>query len=577
MKSFVAPSPAGALAIAALLSAIPAGRAFAQEAPRPALVVVVAVDQMRGDFVDRFRPHYGEEGIGRMLREGFNYSNCHYEHAATMTGAGHATMMTGSYGHRNGIVANDWWQVDQWREMYCAEDVDARTVTNEGVQAGDGETWPPQPGLPAAAGKATSRSPRNLKSETVGDMLEAATAGRAKTVSISWKDRSSIFMAGKSGDVVLWFDDKLGQFVSSTWYGDQLPEWVAAFNLSGAAARWAGGSWNLLLGGIDPYLALCTADDAPGEGKGPFAGITFPHKMGETDSADASYYGALSFSPFANEVIVDLALEAIREEKLGADDVPDILTLSFSANDLVGHAFGPDSWEVMDITLRTDATLARLMSQLDAQVGEGRWTLLLTADHGVAPMPEVMLPRRVPAGRVSSGAMARDIEAELVKALATPPEGNSTHLEKISWPWLVLNLPQDPEARDKALRAASAAAAALPYVAMAMPVEDLLKLDPSSDATIRALQLSYHPERAGQVAFVFKPYYYFGGTTGSTHGSPYRYDQHVPMLAVGAGIHQGVSFRQVSPPMIAPTVAALLGVLQPSLCEVEPLWAALGG
>ncbi len=554
---------------------IPGGPDVVEPAPAdagpPRLVVVLSIDQLRGDYLPRFLPHLGAGGFRRVLREGFSYRDCRYASANTETGPGHASLLTGAYARGSGIVQNDWFDAKEGREVYCVADDAVKALTPAGARAGGG------------------RSPRRLLAATVGDALEVATNGASKTLSVSLKDRAAILMGGHAADLALWFDPASGDFVSSTWYGDRLPGWVVRLDGPDGDAprlvdRWFRTAWTPSLPDA-AYARCCTSDDYRGESAGPFETNAFPHVLGgnsEGDGPDRRYYECLFASPFGNDLLVDLVARALPDMGLGKDDVPDLLTIGFSANDPIGHAFGPDSWEVMDATIKTDATLARLLDLLDHEVGAGRWTIFVTADHGVADLPEVREDHHLPSGRVSPKALTAGLERHLAKRFG-PALGKGRYVASLDRPWVTLApdaIPfDDPGLRARLADAAARWLADQPGVLWAIPTRALDRASASApDAPLlRALRLCVYPGRSGDVALVLEPGYLLAeGRVGTTHGTPHRYDQMVPLLAMGRGIRHGTSARPVEPPQIAPTVAALLGLVPPDLSEVLPLDEALG-
>ena len=353
-----------AAALLSLCALTAAASSHAQDPPaRPRLVVAIAVDQLRGDYMDRFRSFFGPGGFNLFLQHGASFAEARYEHATTTTCPGHAVILTGSYGAVNGIVANDWFDSKTGREEYCAADSSAKTI--------------------GAAGE--GRSPRNLKGATVGDLLKIASGGSSRVVTVSAKDRSAIMMGGHLADAAYWMIDTL--FVTSTYYRAALPDWAARFNGAGRISSYFGKKWEHLL----PPAAyeMVGPDDVPAEADEAGMGRTFPHPVAGGSVIGKAFVDAFDQTPFSNDVVADFAMEAVTAERLGTDTVPDLLGISFSANDRAGHAYGPDSHEVMDITVRLDRTLARLFGFLDRTVGLSRVVIVLTADHGVAPLPEV--------------------------------------------------------------------------------------------------------------------------------------------------------------------------------------------
>ncbi|MCC7391444.1 alkaline phosphatase family protein [Candidatus Sumerlaeota bacterium] len=533
-----------------------------QQEEFPRLVVVVSIDQFRGDYFDRFRKYFGNGGFQRLTNPGRMYENCYYQHANTITGPGHATMMTGTYAHMNGITANAWFDVAKGGNLYCVADPDAKFLTSDGVAGSE-------------KGEDSAASPRALMAPTVGDVLETATGGKAKTVSISTKDRAAILMGGKSCDIAVWWRSELGEFVSSDYYGTEQPQWLKDFNKSKVGERWFKKSWELSL---EPaaYEEMCTTDDFPTEGTGGYSTRTFPHVIGEkSEKPDKAYYDSLNMSPYANELIVDAAIAAMKNGEVGKDSIPDIMTLSFSCNDLIGHTFGPDSWEVMDATIKTDKTIERLLKALDDEVGSGRWTLFLTADHGVANFPEVLKERRIEAGRANMKEFREGIEKKLAEVYGPAP-ADKPYILSVNQPWMTLRQPENPgNANPDINRVVADYIQTLPFIAFADTTEALLHVPVNGDPLRQSFVYAHYPQRAGGVVFALKPYYYFSSGTGTTHGSPWRYDQFVPLFICGKGIGPGRSSFPVSPPQIAPTISQMLQIPLPAKCEVTAIPGAL--
>ncbi len=562
---------------ASLLTTATSAFASDLQSDQPALIVVVSIDQFRGDYVSKFTPHFGTSGMNRILEEGFWFENCRYQHVSTYTAPGHATLLSGSYGHLNGIVANNWFEKEEDQVVYCVGDSEERKVLSSGVLLEEGETWPPQPqSMLETDGNEGSHSPHRLLSETVGDLLEMKSQGRSHTVSISWKDRAAILMAGRGADTALWFDRDLGEYITSTWYRDRLPDWAIQYNESKSVDQWFKKPWTLSLD-ESIYELVCTPDSFPGESTGGFEKNTFPHVHGwNSASPDKAYYNNMYYSPFSNQSIIDIAERAISEEGLGQDEHPDLLTLGFSSNDPTGHAFGPDSWEVFDAAIKTDEILAELMDLLDERVPDQSWTLFLTADHGVAHLPEYIQQFDQEGGRISLSSFAGSLDGFLkinTDRLEIPESGS--FIKNISVPWIILDLPENKDTARKVKELTRDWLRDQDTVRLAHVTEDLLEKGSSLNRIEEAILRSYFPGRAGDVAFALEPNFFFGGNDGTTHGSPYSYDQHVPLMAIGKGIKQGTSNRFVEPPMIAPTIAELVHVRFPNNCETNPLYEAL--
>ena len=336
---------------------------------RVKLAVLVVFDQMRGDYPARWRSLYGNGGFQRLMTEGAWFTDCHYPYGTTTTGPGHASILTGTCPDHHGIVNNNW--NERGVDVYCAASLR--------------DTIVPPPIVAKGAKPPAGGNPERLLSETVADVLKQTYGPRSKVFGLSLKDRSAILTTGKQPDGAFWFD---GRLITSTYYTERLerryPDWGRPFYRSSRVHQWFGTDWDRFRPDLD-YARHSGPDDAPGE---PANRQSFPHSLTGGKTAGSAYYSALAASPFGNELLLDIAKHCIVGENLGHDSIPDLLVVSFSSNDLIGHAWGPDSQEVMDVTLRTDALLADLLRFLDARVGHGNYTLALTADHGVCPVPE---------------------------------------------------------------------------------------------------------------------------------------------------------------------------------------------
>ena len=348
---------------------------FAQRTPppvkkHPRLVLLIAVDQFRYDYLERFGDLFVQNGLRRMLREGASWTQSNYDHMPTYTAPGHGTMMSGAHPAETGIIGNEWLDRASGKRV--------TSVSDETVKLLGGK-----PNDPAS-------SPSRLMTSTVGDELRLATNDRAKVIGISVKDRSAILPAGRHANAAYWFSTTSGNMVSSTYYFNQLPAWVTSFNATRAADKYFGAKWERLLP-EDEYVKRAGPDSPSWEAVSSSSADTnaFPHTItGSANAIGPAFYWALDYSPFTNDILVSFAQQAIVNEQLGQDDDTDVLTVSFSANDYVGHRYGPYSHEVMDVTLRTDRQIAALLDFVDARVGLSNTVIAFTADHGVSPIPE---------------------------------------------------------------------------------------------------------------------------------------------------------------------------------------------
>ena len=535
--------------------------AEAKAKERPKLVVLLVFDQMRGDYLSRWFDLYPEGGFRRMTGEGAWFADCHYPYANTLTAPGHATLATGCSPQKHGIVGNEWFDLASGKAVSC-------------VEAGRYTLIPPQALDPNekkdkdADKKSRSVSPETLLSPTLADAIKKQFGKEARVVALSLKDRSSILPGGKSPDACYWAD-AAGRFVTSTYYRDRIHPWVADFNKSAYGDRWLGKSWDRLRPDVD-YVKWAGPDDVVGEGKGSGQGRTFPHPFdGGKDKSMKVYRAAVANSPMGNELLWELAKKAIDAEKLGTRATPDFLSLSFSSNDLVGHAWGPDSQEVLDTTLRTDVLVKDILNTLDAKVGKGKYVVVLSADHGVCPVPEVSRDRKLDAGRADYqlllGASEDFLDEKFPEVDATAKDMN---------PWIasarsnMLYLDRKKLKRRKIERAEVEKALAVwlrkhpgiraTYTRAEMTADKML------DEIGRKVKSSYHPDRSGDVAVVLKPYWIPGDyLTGTTHGSPYPYDTHVPLVVFGTNVKPGKREGRVSPEHAAVILAASLGIDPP--------------
>jgi type I phosphodiesterase/nucleotide pyrophosphatase len=504
----------------------------------PRLALVIVVDQFRPDLLTRFRRYFGKSGLNLFLQRGAAFTNAAYEHAITFTGPGHATVLTGSYADQNGIVTNDWYDAASNREENCAADSSVRLI---GV-------------------KGEGRSPRLLLDSTVGDVMKHATGGRGRVITVAGKDRSAIMLGGHLADAAYWLEDTL--IVTSSYYERELPDWVRRFNASGLASSYLGKPWDRILP-VEAYAAVGD-DDVAAERD--IAGTrTFPHRP-IPDTSGRSFLEAFSSSPFHNEVLARFAMRAIVEENLGQDNDPDLLGIGFSANDLIGHESGPDSHEVMDVTVRTDRLLQQLFDFVDRRIGLKNVVVVLTADHGVAPLPELMRKRGPGSGasRFDPAKVAPAAEAALVARYG--PSAGSEWVVHHDFPFLYLNVRALAARRvplDQAEQTAKGAVEKLPGVYQALTATELA--DQRAKGTHSGAELSFYPGRSGNIFYQLKPYVVPGrDSRGTTHGSAWPYDTHVPLLWFGGGIVPGIYESPAAVADIAPTLSTLLGIDRPS-------------
>lgn len=519
---------------------------------RPKLFVLVVFDQMRGDYLIRWQPHFREGGFRRLLTEGAWFQNCHYPYAGTITGPGHASLLSGCTPSIHGIVGNEWYIPATASSVNCVGSVKHRRVPLL--------TGP----ISGSEGKV---SPENMMAATFGDVIKAATNGHGRVVGLSMKDRSAVLPTGKNADACYWFDTSDGSFLTSTYYAEQVHPWVDKFNQEHVADRYFGKDWSRFRTDLD-YEKLVGQDDVKGEGSGTKQGRTFPHAMkGGLEKPGSDYYKAIYSSPYGNEVLLTLAKSAIDAEGLGADDTPDLLTISFSSNDAVGHAWGPDSQEVFDVTLRSDAIVNELLNHLDAKVGRGRYLLALSADHGVCPVPEIAVPRSVDAGRVSSTELFKRANQFLEAEFGGSDSEKTKWIKHFSNGWFYLDRDKLKTAGvtlNQGTHALSHWLRTYPGVFTAYKAEELREIAPD-DVVGQRVRFSYFPERCGDVALVLKPHWLLGdNSSGTTHGSPFGYDSHVPLLIYGSNVKAAIRSDRIPPTAIAPIFSQALGSAPPA-------------
>ena len=468
----------------------------------PKLVVAIVVDQFRYDYLTRFRGEY-REGLDRLLTQGAVFTNARYEHYPTVTAVGHSTFLTGATPAMSGIIGNEWYDREAGKVVASVSDDGVRMLGGDGAGA----------------------SPRRLMVSTVGDELKIAHSG-SRVIGISLKDRSAILPAGHMADGAYWFDPKAGSFVSSTFYFADLPAWVKAYNEARPADAFRGAHW-----------------------------------LNHTLPSDNSVYAALEGSPFGNDLVESFAERAIHDEKLGQRDATDLLAVSFSANDYVGHAQGPDSPEVKEMSIQTDRVFGKLFRYLDSVVGMRNVLVVMTADHGVAPVPEVNVARKMPGGRMPSGVVRKAVETALNEQFG---EGEWIVAPGDAAFYFNRELMHEKRLEEAQVdRVAAEAARRVAHVFRAYPGE-LLASGVAMDADVGRLVMNgYYAPRSPDLYVLLEPYWLYG-THGTTHGTTFSYDAHVPVIFMGPGIRAGRYNRDIAINDIAPTLATYLDVETPS-------------
>lgn len=491
--------------------------ASSESRQKPKLVLAIVIDQFRYDYLLRFRNDYNS-GLDRLLEHGAVFTQAKYPQAVTVTAVGHSTFLSGAPPSVSGIVSNEWYDRDLEQTVTSVFDPATKLVG----------------GVPGAIGS----SPRRLLVSTVADEVKIRNAN-SKVIGVSIKDRSAILPAGRMADAAYWYDPDSNHWVTSSFYRTDLPAWVEKLNEEKIYARHLGESWR-------PFDAK--DDSAP-----PFCTMVA--------GASVRFCGGLESTPWGNEMIEQFAERAIDGENLGKHPGTDILTVSFSANDYVGHAVGPDDPAVRDISIRIDRLLGKLLDYVDHQVGAGDTLVVLTADHGVAPVPEVNQARKMPGGRLSEPHLTQTITNALNNRFGV---GKWLMPGVILNPYLNLSLIKSRKLDAAEVeRVAADAAMSESHISRVYTRHDLLAGRVQMDPIGRALTLSFYAPRSGDVFIVPEPYY-LTEATGTSHGTPYGYDTHVPVIFFGPQIKSGTFHQSIAVNDIAPTLATLLGVETPS-------------
>ncbi len=508
---------------------------------QPRLVVGIVVDQMRADYIYRYWNLLGENGFKLLLRDGFECRNTQYNYMPTYTGPGHASIFTGTTPAIHGIIGNIWF-VRGKDTIYCTDD---KSVTCVGCENANGKM-----------------SPANLLTTTVGDELKMFTSMKSKVIGVSLKDRASIFPAGHAANAAYWFDNISGNFVTSTYYENQLPQWVVDFNNARFPDQYLSRPWTLLYP-LNQYND--TLDNTIYER--PYFGElspVFPHDLPKLKQTIG--YELIRRVPFGNTMTKDFAIAAIKGDSLGKDNVPDFLTLSFSATDYVGHQFGTNSLETEDTYLRLDRDLADLLQFLNKEFGKQNILVFLTADHAALPNPQYLLDHKIPAGWNDDVSIINTI-----KKFLHDEYGDSTLFSKYINDQVYLNhikLNSKKINIEEAQRKLGENLVGRFQISDVLTAENLNEIE-FTKAPRALVQRGYNRNRSGDIALIFEPAVIesiYGDHTGTTHGSPYNYDTQVPLLWYGWNIKQGSTTRKIDITDIAPTVSTFLHIGFPSGC-----------
>ncbi len=513
---------------------------------RPKLVVGIVVDQMRYDYLTRFESKFGEGGFMRMINEGFNCKNNHFNYVPTYTGPGHTSVYTGTTPKYHGIISNNWYDKEIKESVYCAQDDSVESVGTE-----------------SSAGK---MSPHRMLTTSVADENRLFTQMRGKTIGIAIKDRGAILPAGHTANAAYWFHGKdEGVWITSTFYRKDLPQWVKDFNDSDIVESYLK-VWDTYQP-IETYIESGSDLNDFERGFNGKETATFPYDLAALKDENGGF-DVLKATAYGNSLTVDFALAALEGEALGKDNDTDVLTVSFSSTDYVGHNFGVNSKEVEDTYIRLDRDLERFFKYLDENVGEGEYTVFLTADHGAVDVPAYLESVKIPAGYLDYNDRKERFQKFLIEKYGTADivenvSNNQLFFNKAKLKELGLDIHEVEQALvDEQISYPNIAKV---YTATTMNSTDF------TTGIEALLQNGFNQKRSGDVIIVDDIAHIAYSKTGSTHGSGLNYDTHVPLLFFGKGIKQGQTYNKTVIPDIAPTISALLGISFPNGATGQPL------
>jgi predicted AlkP superfamily pyrophosphatase or phosphodiesterase len=505
---------------------------LSQSAPiSPRLILLLAVDQMRFDYLTRFEPLY--KGGLRTLERGAVFTNANYRHAATETGPGHSVLLSGRHPSHSGIVANEWYDPYLRKAVNVVDDHAQTTLGGPGRAA----------------------SPVNALSFTVGDMLKVRSP-RSRVVGVSVKDRSAILTAGRRADAAYWFENEGGNFVTSTYYMGSAPVWLTEWNKRRVPDRFADQTWTRLLPDTSIYEKYAGPDAVAGERDG--KNITFPHPF-TSRPPRTQYYGEVRGTPFADELTLEFVIEAMKQHELGRDAATDILAIGFSGTDGVGHAYGPDSQEILDQMLRLDLLIDRLFKHIDSEIGSGQTLVMLSADHGSRPLVEVQQARGIAARRVPPSVLQNAVAGALAKQY--PKLSGLVSYFATDFYFDERLIRQHGLDRHEVERTAIAALMSTGIVERVYTRDDLRNATPSPDPFLTLFQNAFYEPRSPHLTLLLKRDVNLTANAGGTgHGSVYEFDRHVPVVFMGPAVVSGRYADPSGPEDIAPTLAHLLGI-----------------
>ncbi|MFI5163684.1 MAG: alkaline phosphatase PafA [Bacteroidia bacterium] len=512
---------------------------------QPRLVVGIVVDQMRYDYIGKYWNKFGNDGFKRLVNEGFFCKNTNYNYVPTFTGPGHASIYTGATPSVHGIVSNQWVDKDTKNNMYCAYDPSVISVGGN-ISAGQ-------------------MSPQNLISSTIGEELKRSSQNKSKVIGIALKDRGAILPAGHNANAAYWYDGSNGNWITSSYYMKELPQWMNDFNKKELAKKYLSQQWTTILP-MEKYTESdADDDDCEQTFKGKDKPV-FPYDLPALMDKNGKL-GLIRNTPFGNSFTKDFAIETIKGENLGKGSAADFLCVSFSSTDYIGHQFGPQSVEVEDCYIRLDNDLAELLKFLDEWVGKNNVLVFLTADHGASEAVPCLQKKNIHAGVIDEKTVSDSLQKFFVRTY-----GDSLLMSVSDFDVYL----DGKKIADKKLSLEEVKTKTVQYLLKTEGVADAITStdiqDKNFQDSIRSkVKAGFYPSRCGDIIFVLKPNWLEGYRKGTTHGSPYWYDTHVPLLWWGYNVKQGSSTEAITITQIAPTVSKLLKISSPNGCTSKPI------
>lgn len=512
---------------------------------QPKLVVGIVVDQMRQDYIYRYWEKFGNGGFKKLIQEGYFFKNAHFNYVPTYTGPGHASIYTGTSPATHGIIANDWYDKETNAVVYCTDDKNAKTIGSDS--------------------KAGLMSPKKMLTTTIGDELKINSNQRSKVFAISLKDRSSILPAGHSANAAFWFDGSVGKFISSSHYINALPNWLNEFNNLQLPKTYLSKGWNTLYP-LATYVESITDNNNYEQAPNKKDTAIFPYHY--KAQLEKNNFEILKATPYGNSITKELAIACLKSEQLGKGKETDMLCISFSSTDYVGHSYGPRSVEIEDVYLRLDKDLEELLSYIDETIGKENAIVFLTADHGACDVPAHLIDMKIPGGYINESELKQKIKSfcylQFTDSLVYDIVNQQIFLNETKLNALSLT-------KTKVEHDIANFLLTIRGVAEAYP-SDVLKYENFSEGSFKSLiQKGYNHVRSGNIAFSYNPAWMEYHSKGTTHGASYSYDTHVPLLFYGMNIKHGSTVNKVNIVDIAPTISTMLHISFPNGTTGKPL------